>query len=1009
MKKTTLFVCILLLISVMPLGITSTVLATPTQHSISVDSDQYQQVSLGQLSEGEELVIEFSLDEDIDVLLLNQQQYTSWTSGGTAHIESGSDYADNSDEYIFTVLDTDTYYLIFDNSGQAGEAASTGSTVTGDATTTVQSANEDRVQTRVWVDVDSMTNIPAPEINEGEVLSIEVGCDIGITSTQDLDFLLLDSIQSNSLGTVTEWNRHASFEDTCSHGWEYEVTKETSWTLLVDNSDAARTDGLNNGMMVDVEISVRDLIPLVEVTDTSRMIDSGDYYRVDLGYIPADGVIDIDFAFWSHGTGMLTDDLDIMVMKSSEANEYENGNDMVVLGHSTQLDATSQSWSYQFPEAGTYSVIFDNTDEPDGGAGDGSDIQVEIGVTSLTIPSLFGNIWTGWHQSRHYTEEGSHMALDFGTLTAGDDIYYYLDATNEGGSIWSSKEFDVMMMTEDNYDLYITGSSTFTVVADGTHYKEGGLIPLVENVTVPADDDYVLVMDAADGPNSQSADENGDWIWEFIVLSEGGAIENMQAEDSRYEQTLLMSSFSPPDSDNDGVRNGQDDCQFTPSGSVVDANGCSSSESDSDGDGVSNNNDQCPNTSFGAPVDADGCELQPDADGDGVYDGNDACPDTPNGAAVDANGCADSQLDDDNDGVTNDQDLCPNTPNGAAANANGCSDSQLDDDNDGVTNDQDLCPNSAPGTSVDSNGCKVESDTDGDGVIDSSDACPNTPNGAAVDTNGCADSQLDDDNDGVTNDQDTCANTPVGTTVDANGCEIQEDSDADNDGVEDNADACANTPNGAAVDTNGCADSQIDDDNDGVTNDQDTCANTPVGTTVDANGCEVQNNADADSDGVNDANDVCPSTPANAAVDAEGCADSQVDSDNDGIMNDQDACPNSTPGASVDTTGCEVQSNPDSDNDDVADSTDTCPNTPTGASVNANGCADSQLDDDNDGVTNDIDECDNTAQGFEVGANGCSLASLETGQSKNDENGLPGFTVMISVIALLGAALMRRD
>ena len=72
-----------------------------------------------------------------------------------------------------------------------------------------------------------------------------------------------------------------------------------------------------------------------------------------------------------HGTAMLTDDLDVLVMESTEANLYESGNDATALGHTTILDATSQSWSYQFAESGTYSVIFDNTDEPDGGAGDG--------------------------------------------------------------------------------------------------------------------------------------------------------------------------------------------------------------------------------------------------------------------------------------------------------------------------------------------------------------------------------------------------------------------------------------------------------------------------------------------------------------------------------------------------------------------------------------------------------------------------------------------------------------
>ena len=93
-----------------------------------------------------------------------------------------------------------------------------------------------------------------------------------------------------------------------------------------------------------------------------------------------------------------------------------------------------------------YSIIFDNTDEPSGGAGDGTDIQVEIGVTSLTIPSLFGNLWTGWHQSRHYADEGDIMALDLGTLNSGDDVYYYIDGNNEGGSLWSAKEYDILFL-----------------------------------------------------------------------------------------------------------------------------------------------------------------------------------------------------------------------------------------------------------------------------------------------------------------------------------------------------------------------------------------------------------------------------------------------------------------------------------------------------------------------------------------------------------------------------------
>ena len=945
MRRNAILICFIMLVGTLPLALIG--ISSATEHTVSVSADGYEHFALGQINQGQELSIDYDLSGNVDVLLLNQEQFNQWSTGGTQHIESGSDYDDKKDDYIFTIDESNTYHLIFDNSQQAGEASSSGSTITGTATTSLLSPEPDRLRTRTWAGVGSSIDILAPEVEIGEIISISVHCDIGLTSGDDLDFLLRDSVQKNAPGAITDWNRHASFEDTCSYSWEYETNKESSWFLTVDNSDTARTDGLSNGVMVDVVIEVRSLIPLIEVVDTSRMIDSGDYYRVDIGYMPADGVAYIDFSFWSHGTAMLTDDLDVLVMESTEANLYESGNDATALGHTTILDATSQSWSYQFAESGTYSVIFDNTDEPDGGAGDGSDIQVEIGVTSLTIPSLFGNIWTGWHQSRHYTDEGGHLALDLGTLSSGEDVYYYIDGSNEGGSIFSAKEFDIMFMTKVNYDLYVNGSSTFTALQDGTNYKEGGIIPTIENISIVSNDHYMLVMDAADGPNSNAADENGDWIWEFIVLSDGGPIENLQSKDGRYLQSLSIDSISAPDNDNDGVRNGLDECQSTSSGMSVDATGCSNSESDSDGDGVTNNNDQCPNSAHGVSVDTTGCVVVvvADEDGDGVNDEDDQCANTPAGTSVDTNGCASSQLDSDNDGVTDNNDQCANTPAGTSVDTNGCASSQLDSDNDGVTDNNDQCANTPAGTSVDTNGCAVvATDSDGDGVNDEDDQCANTPAGTSVDTNGCASSQLDSDNDGVTDNNDQCANTPAGTSVDTNGCAVVA-TDSDGDGVNDEDDQCANTPAGTSVDTNGCAVVATDSDGDGVNDEDDQCANTPAGTSVDTNGCAVVA-TDSDGDGVNDTTDQCSNTPTGANADSTGCSASQKDGDGDGVMNDIDECLN----------------------------------TPAGESVLANGCV--------EGISPNLDNDEN---------------------SDDSDKGLPGFTAALATLAFMGAALIRRD
>ena len=108
------------------------------------------------------------------------------------------------------------------------------------------------------------------------------------------------------------------------------------------------------------------------------------------------------------------------------------------------------------------------------------------------------------------------MALDPRHLNTGQDVYYYVDGKNIGGSIFTTEEYDILFMTKQNYDLYANGSAP-TILSDGTKYKEDGLIPAIANISVPATDDYVLVFDAADGPNSNSADENTDWVWEFIV------------------------------------------------------------------------------------------------------------------------------------------------------------------------------------------------------------------------------------------------------------------------------------------------------------------------------------------------------------------------------------------------------------------------------------------------------------------------------------------------------------
>jgi outer membrane protein OmpA-like peptidoglycan-associated protein len=191
---------------------------------------------------------------------------------------------------------------------------------------------------------------------------------------------------------------------------------------------------------------------------------------------------------------------------------------------------------------------------------------------------------------------------------------------------------------------------------------------------------------------------------------------------------ISIFSFGGPkrDADKDGVSDGDDKCPATPTGALVDLQGC---PLDTDADRVFDGLDQCPATPAGATVDPRGCPS--DSDKDAVFDGVDRCPDTPAGATVDARGCP---SDSDADGVLDGLDQCANTPTGAKVDVHGC---PTDGDGDLVFDGLDQCPDTPPHTEVDAKGCTVARDADHDGVDDSKDRCLNTAPGVKVDALGC--------------------------------------------------------------------------------------------------------------------------------------------------------------------------------------------------------------------------------------------------------------------------------
>ena len=345
-------------------------------------------------------------------------------------------------------------------------------------------------------------------------------------------------------------------------------------------------------------------------------------------------------------------------------------------------------------------------------------------------------------------------------------------------------------------------------------------------------------------------------------------------------------------------------CPDTPSGEIVDSNGCSATERDTDNDGVMDAYDDCVNIdASGFDDDGDGCID--DTDGDGILDNEDNCiNEDASGWDTNQDGCID---DSDADGVKDDIDQCRTVDaSGYDADSDGCID---DSDGDNIPDDVDLCRYvSALGYDSDGDGCI--DDSDGDNIKDDIDDCRyENASGYDDDMDGCID---DTDHDSIKDPDDLCPNTLDFSTTDLDGCSDHQ-RDTDGDTVKDFSDICPGTLALQQVDLNGCSANQRDTDGDDVVDADDNCNNTVSGLEVDVFGCGA-NQRDTDNDGINDSVDTCTGTPTDEPANSYGCSTSQWDSDNDGVVDSLDAFP-------LDATEWA-----DSDGDGVGDNSDVFPN-----------------------------------------------------------------------------------
>ena len=373
-----------------------------------------------------------------------------------------------------------------------------------------------------------------------------------------------------------------------------------------------------------------------------------------------------------------------------------------------------------------------------------------------------------------------------------------------------------------------------------------------------------------------------------------------------------------PDSDSDGIWDGDDLCPGTDLNYTIDEFGCADNQLDNDNDGFTNDIDDCLNVSgtsfeikFGCP-DADGdgwpddLDSHPsdssewnDTDADTFGDNTDDCPTIFGNSTVDRIGC----LDTDGDGWSDENDEFPNDIN-----------EWLDSDADGYGDNIDKFPSENT----------QWNDTDGDGFGDNEsglegDNCLETFGESYEggifgcldsDSDGWADTiddlpldplqHRDEDGDGVGDDAvnadyDWCPETPEEeiTMVDDIGCAPSE-RDSDYDTFSDDIDMCVNTPflSSGKIDTRktietengtidnpylGCAPTEVDNDNDGVS------------LAEDWNDNDATQWFDTDGDGFGDNSegfngDDCPTVAGTSSIDQVGC----VDLDGDGWSNKND-------------------------------------------------------------------------------------------------------------------------
>lgn len=469
-------------------------------------------------------------DVAIDVTIMTRSNWDSYSS--STPLTNGTELDTTFSAFKWQVDQTDDYVIIYDNSerfagGAGGLVAATLDTGYGDdgASATVTDFTFYDYENRLYVQPETMFRYDFGPVGPGSHLTLNVDLEDWFSGGLDAFVVEQANVESFLAGEDT-WNRNATFFDISFNNWYFEPDYLSSWTVFIENGPRGESNQMAEAAVVDVHFDV-DPLEDYDIIKTSRMIETGEAWHGELGLRGAGTVL--DFVLDLEG---FTSEVDVLILNTSEATRYLQGENVSVLGHASLINTDSwDAWSYTFQEQNTYSIILDNTDSPVGGGAETRPIHAEIVIDEATLTSA----WLGWTKSRHFIDDDSYLTFDLGELFVGDEIYYSVSGNHFGSGFFPS--FDVALMTYDEYNRMVAGESP-TIVANGSELDTW--FALLTTYEIEDRGDYKLVIEIGDRISGGSSDD-GAWMMDFIVKS-SGPVSLEQAMDQNYWLTATHHS-----------------------------------------------------------------------------------------------------------------------------------------------------------------------------------------------------------------------------------------------------------------------------------------------------------------------------------------------------------------------------------------------------------------------------------------------------------------------------------